>query len=313
MTPSTSLTMIGRDAEASLARALATTADLVDEIVFVDTGSTDRTCELAAAARDRHGRQARVFPFIWCDDFSAARNESLRQATGEWVFWMDCDDWLDEPDRQALAKLIAGLDDEHVVYQMLHVSPAASDGGHPASTAIQDRLFRNLPEVRWQGRVHEQIVPAVLRSGGTVRTTSIAIQHTGYDDAAERRRKVERNLRLLELENAERPDNGHTLFYLGMTCGMAGRPAEAIVYLERSLAILSPRSRLRPRLYLLLADCCRLAGDAARARATCREGLAAFPGDADLARLQQDLRGEPPSFRVPGWLALLVGAGRARM
>ena len=204
---------------------------------------------------------------------------------------MDCDDWLAEPDRQALARLFAGLDDEHVVYQMLHTSPAASDGGHPASTAFQDRLFRNLPEVRWQGRVHEQIVPAVVRSGGAVRTTSIAIQHTGYDDAAERRRKVDRNLRLLELENAERPDNGHTLFYLGMTCGMAGRPAAAIGYLEHSLVILSPRSRLRPRLYLLLADCYRLAGDIERALAACREGLAMFPGDPDLARLQYDLCG----------------------
>jgi glycosyltransferase involved in cell wall biosynthesis len=291
MTQRISLTMIGRDAETSIARALETTADLVDEIVFVDTGSTDRTRELAAAARDRNGRPARLFAFAWCDDFSAARNESLRQATGEWIFWMDCDDWLDEQGRLALAKLFAGLNDEHVVYQMLHVSPAAPDGGHPASTAFQDRLFRNLPEVRWQGRVHEQIVPAVLRSGGTVRTTSIGIQHTGYNDAAERRRKVERNLRLLELENTERPDNGHTLFYLGMTCGMAGRPAEAIVYLERSLAILSPRSRFRPRLFLLLADCYRLAGDAERARAACREGLAVFPGDADLARLDRDLRG----------------------
>jgi len=281
--------MIGRDAEATLARALATTADLVDDIVFVDTGSTDGTRELAAAARDRHGRPARLFSFAWRDDFSAARNHSLRQATGEWIFWMDCDDWLAEPDRQALARLFDGLGDEHVVYQMLHVSPEAADGGHPASTAPQDRLFRNLPDIYWEGRVHEQIVPAALRSGGTVRTTSIAIQHTGYDDAAERRRKVDRNLRLLELENAERPDNGHTRYYLGMTYGMAGRPAQAIGHLERSLAILSPRSRLRPRLYLLLADCCRLAGDAERARAACREGLAAFPGDAELMRFERDL------------------------
>jgi O-antigen biosynthesis protein len=291
MTPRVSLTLIGRDAEASLARAMATTADLVDEIVFVDTGSTDQTRELAAAARDRHGRPARCFSFAWCDDFSAARNESLRQATGEWIFWMDCDDWLAEPDRRGLAGLFSGLGHEHVVYQMLHVSAASADGGHPESAALQDRLFRNLPEVQWQGRVHEQIVPAVLRTGGAVRTTSIAIQHTGYEDAAERRNKVDRNLRLLELENAERPDDGHTLFYLGMTYGMAGRPADAIGHLRRSLALVSPRSRLRPRLYLLLADCCRLAGEVAEARAACWEGLAAFPGDAELTRLQHDLRG----------------------
>lgn len=281
--------MIARDAETALPRALATSADLVDEIVFVDTGSTDRTRELAAAARDRHGRPPRLFEFPWRDDFSAARNESLRHARGKWIFWMDCDDWLDAPDRQALALVFAGLGDEHVVYQMLHVSPAAADGGHPASAAPQDRLFRNLPAVRWQGRVHEQIVPSVLRSGGTVHTTSIAIQHTGYDEAITRRQKVERNLRLLELENAERPDDGHTLFYLGMTYGMASRPADAIAPLERSLALLSPRSRLRPRLYLLLADCRRSTGDADHALATCRAGLAWYPSDAELLRLEHDI------------------------
>ncbi|HEV3025747.1 MAG TPA: glycosyltransferase, partial [Pirellulales bacterium] len=254
----------------------------------------DRTRALAAEARDRHGRPARVFDFSWCDDFAAARNESLRHAAGRWIFWMDCDDWLDEPDRQTLALLFDRLSDEHVVYQMLHVSPAAADGGHPASTAVQDRLFRNLPSVRWQGRVHEQIVPSVLRSDGAVRPTTIAIQHTGYENAATRRQKVERNLRLLELENAERPDNGHTLFYLGMTYGMASRPAEAIGPLRRSLSIVSPRSRLRPRLYLLLADCTRLTGGADRALAICREGLASFPADRELLRLEQELQSPTP-------------------
>lgn len=286
--------MIGRDDEATLPRCLATTSDLVDEIVFVDTGSTDGTRAIAAAARDRHGRPARVVDFAWCDDFSAARNESLRHATGEWIFWMDCDDWLDEPSRSGLARIFAGLDQENVVYQMLHVSPAASDGGHPASMARQDRLFRNLPAIRWAGRVHEQIVPAALAAGGRVVTTSLCIYHSGYDTAPARRRKIERNLRLLELENSERPDNPHTLFYLGMTYGMDNRPLEAIPHLLRSRELLSPGSKLQPRLHLLLADCYRLAGDYERAWAVCREGRSRFPADGDLALLDEELQAFRP-------------------
>lgn len=288
--PRVSLTMIARDEESSLARALASVADLVDEIVLVDTGSQDRTREIAAATCDRHGRPARVFDFAWSDDFSAARNESLRHAAGEWIFWMDGDDWLDEPNRQALGRLLAGLDHENAVYQMIHVSPAAADGGHPATAAPQDRLFRNSPEIRWEGRVHEQIAPSAARSGAILKRTDIAILHSGYDDEVIRRAKVERNLRLLEMQNAEEPDNGHTLFYLGMTYGLAHRPADAAPWLHRALELLPPRSPFRPRSYLMLADCWRLQGDISRATAVCQNALDHYPEDEGLARLMQELR-----------------------
>ena len=291
MAPRISLTMIARDEEASLGRALASVADLVDEIVLVDTGSQDHTREIAAAARDRHGRPARVFDFAWSDDFSAARNESLRHAAGEWIFWMDGDDWLDEPNRQALVRLLAGVDHENAVYQMIHASPAAADGGHPASAAPQDRLFRNLPEIRWEGRVHEQIAPSAARSGAILRRTEIAILHYGYDNEVIRRAKIDRNLRLLELQNAEQPDNGHTLFYLGMTYGLAQRPGDAADCLHRALELLPPRSPFRPRSYLMLADCWRLQGDLSRAAALCQNALALYPEDDGLARLMQELLG----------------------
>ncbi|HUY91783.1 MAG TPA: glycosyltransferase [Pirellulales bacterium] len=289
MAPRISLTMIARDEEASLGRSLASIADLVDEIVFVDTGSQDRTRQIAAAVCDRHGQPARVIEFPWRDDFSAARNECLRHAEGEWIFWMDGDDWFDEPNRRALARLLAGLDHENAVYQMIHTSPAAADGGHPATAAPQDRLFRNSPDIRWEGRVHEQIAPSAIRSGAILKRTDIAIMHSGYDSECVRRRKIERNLRLLEMQNAEQPDNSHTLFYLGMTNAMAQRPADAIACLLRALELLPPRSPFRPRGYLMLADCWRLQGDVKRAKVVCENALAMYPDDAGLVQLMQAL------------------------
>lgn len=288
MTGQVSLTMIARDEQRVLPRCLASVADLVDEIVFVDTGSTDSTRRIAAQARDRHGRPARVFSFVWIDDFSAARNEALRRAHGDWIFWMDCDDWLDGQSRLELQHLLATLGEENAVYQMIHASPASVDGGHPASAAPQDRLFRRLPEIRWEGRVHEQIAPSAARSGAILRRTNIAVLHSGYGDAELRRRKVERNLRLLEWQNIEQPHNAHTLFYLGMSYGMAGRPAEAILQLEHALELLPPRSRFRPRAYLLLADCWRLCGNAARALEICGAGLSFFPDDPELRRMKNE-------------------------
>src|SRR3974390_430711 len=106
MPGSVSLCMIVKTEEAHLAACLRSGAGLVKEMIGVDTGSTDRTREIAVS------QGAKVFDFPWCDDFSAARNEALRRATGEWIFWMDADDRLDETNRERLTELFDGLTDE---------------------------------------------------------------------------------------------------------------------------------------------------------------------------------------------------------
>src|SRR5205085_9412231 len=97
------------------------------------------------------------------------------------------------------------------------------------------RLFRNHPDLRWRYRVHEQILPAVRRLHGEVRWSDVVIHHVGYQDAALRRRKLDRDLRLLNLENAEQPDDPFTLFNLGSVYEELGQVREALPMLERSL------------------------------------------------------------------------------
>jgi glycosyltransferase involved in cell wall biosynthesis len=88
--------MVVKNSADDLSTCLTSAADLVDEIIVVDTGSTDPSKEIAG----RFG--ARVYDFAWVGDFAAARNESLRHATGEWLFWMDADEWIDDANRQKL-------------------------------------------------------------------------------------------------------------------------------------------------------------------------------------------------------------------
>jgi hypothetical protein len=203
-----SLCLIVRDEEHNLPDCLAGAADLVDEVIVVDTGSSDRTKEIAA----RFG--AKVFDFPWVDSFAAARNETLRHATGEWVFWLDADDRLDEDNRQKLRTLFAGLGRDNACYSMKCLCLPDPQSG--AATVVDHvRLFRNLPQVRWRYRVHEQILPAVRAAGGRVRWTDVVIAHTGYTDPALRRRKLQRDLRLLHLEDGEHPGDPFTLFNLG--------------------------------------------------------------------------------------------------
>src|SRR6478736_8097581 len=92
--------MIVRDEEQNLEACLAPIADLFDEIVIVDTGSTDGTKEIARRFTPH------VHDFPWCDDFSAARNESLKYATGDWIFWLDADDRLSPENVARLSNLL---------------------------------------------------------------------------------------------------------------------------------------------------------------------------------------------------------------
>jgi GT2 family glycosyltransferase len=101
--PKVSLTMIVRDEEANLPACLSSVEGLFDEIVVVDTGSTDRTPEIAREFG------ARVFDFAWVDDFAAARNAALACAKGDYAFWLDADDVIDKPERERLETLLGGL------------------------------------------------------------------------------------------------------------------------------------------------------------------------------------------------------------
>ena len=230
-----SLCMIVRNEEANLPNCLASVASLFDEIIVVDTGSTDRTNELAVAAG------ARVFDFPWIDHFAAARNESLRHATGDWIFWLDADDRLDESNRTKLKALLSSLKDDQAAYTLK--CRCLPDASGSTTTVDHVRLFRNRPDVRWEFRVHEQILLAVRQSGAELRWADVIIDHAGYVDPALRHRKLERDLRLLQLEEAERPGHPFTLFNLGWHRSWAAKPKHSIICNAASSPPI-PRTRL---------------------------------------------------------------------
>ncbi len=294
-----SLSMIVKNEERNLPACLESVADLVDEIVVVDTGSTDRTKEVAA----RFG--ARVFDFAWVDSFAAARNASLRHVTGDWVFWLDADDRLDEDNRRRLRGLLAGLQDEQAAYVMKCLCLPEHDTG--AATVVDHvRLFRYHPDLRWEYRVHEQILGSLRRRGTEIRLADVVIQHTGYQDPAQRPRKVERDLRLLRLQDRETPDDPFVLFNLGSLCSELNRPAEALPLLRRSLRRSNPQDSIVRKLYALIVFCHRQLGQSREALAACREGLDCCPEDVELlytqARLLRGLEDLPGAAACLGRL-----------
>ncbi len=201
---SISLCMIVKDAAEDLERCLASVASAVDEIVVIDTGSQDDTIAIAR----RHG--ARVAEVAWDDDFAAARNESLGMATGEWILWMDADDYLLPADCDKVAR-VRGLKPDRALYFSL-----ANEGADRASFR-QIKMFPNNPEIRFERPVHETVLPVINRMGMATAVTDVEVKHTGYSDPASTRRKHEYYHGLMSAWLGSHPDDYDFHFRIGHT------------------------------------------------------------------------------------------------
>ncbi|HMC90498.1 MAG TPA: glycosyltransferase, partial [Gemmataceae bacterium] len=305
-TKGVSLCMIVKNEEENLPACLRSVVDLVDETIIVDTGSTDRTKEIAASFG------ARVFDFPWVDSFAAARNECVRHATRSWIFWMDADDRVEEESRRKLRELFGRLGEENAAYVMHCV--CLPDPVTGAATEVHHvRLFPNHPDIRWKYRIHEQILPAVRDRGGLPRFTDVVIHHIGYQDASTLARKRERDLRLLLLEHAEQPDDPFTLFNLASTYVDLKRPADALPLLRKSLERSDPSDSIVRKLYYLIILSHRQLGEKEQALAACREGRSHYPQDMELlsqqAQVHRELGNLPAAEET--FLELLAGEEQA--
>lgn len=213
--------LIVKNEEKHLERCLASVKPIVDEIVVVDTGSTDRTVEIAK----KFG--ATIGHFEWCDDFSAARNESLRLATGDWALWIDADEELDP---EGFHQIREGLIRPHFAgyyLQIVNKMDAEVEANTYVHTAV--RLFRLIDEIRFTGRIHEQIINGFKERGYIPATlTKGRIFHYGYQDATmAEKNKVERTVTMLEREVKDCPEEPFNWFNLANAYSVAQRWPDA--------------------------------------------------------------------------------------
>lgn len=276
--PRLSLCMIVRNNETTIRPCLQSIRPWVDEMIVVDTGSTDATPQFCAELG------AKVFHWPWRDDFAAARNESLSHASGEWVFWMDSDDTIPSECGQRLRTLADGTHEPLTFGFVMQVQcPDASGDPHDMTIVDHVKMFRNLPNLRFEHRIHEQILPAIRRAGGDVTFTDIYVVHSGADRTVEgRQRKLERDFRLLELDLAERPDHPFVLFNLGMTHADVKQYAEAIKRLSRCLEVSNPQESHVRKTYALLISCLMQSGQSERAASECQRAMTLFPDDKEI-------------------------------
>ena len=204
-----SVCLIVKNEEKFLAQCLKSVRGFASQIVVVDTGSTDRTVEIAREFG------AEMYSFAWCDDFSAARNAALEHATGDWILMLDADEEL--PAAQH-AKLLSDMKNANVIAFRL---PLVNVGQEIEGRSFIPRLFRNAPEVFFHGRIHEQVFPSLLvpakKWGLKTALGTAEILHHGYTPEIVRdRNKVERNLKLLRSAVQEDPADVNLVMNLGL-------------------------------------------------------------------------------------------------
>jgi tetratricopeptide (TPR) repeat protein len=300
-----SLCVIVKDEQDNLPECLRPLVGLVDEVIVGDTGSSDRTREVAASLG------ARVIDIPWQDSFAVARNQVIDRAAGEWIFWVDADDRIDPSNLEKLTRLFEGLGEENVAYSMKCL--CLPDPVSKVPTVVDHvRLFRRLPGVRWEYRVHEQILPSVRRGGGEVRWSDVVVTHTGYQDPALRARKLRRDLRLLEMDRDVMPDEPFTNFNLGSVYQELGRHEEAIACLRKSLERSRPSDSIVRKLYALISGSHASLGRLSEALAACREGRAVIPDDPELVYREALLHkrlGNYPASEACCWELLSLKPG----
>ncbi len=230
--PFISACLIVKNEEHNLERCLQSLQGAVDEIVLLDTGSTDQTVDIAT----RMG--ARVLHFEWCDDFSAARNESLRHALGDWIIWVDGDDELILSEPNALRQLCSASPRPEWGYWVNVRSPYGETGDQEV-VVRHWRIFPNHKDVWFRGRIHEEPWPPVAIEPSQIgEQSAVSVDHWGYVPRGDlMERKSERNRRLLELSLQEEPWQPLHYYNLGRQMLREGNPAEALPLLERALEL----------------------------------------------------------------------------
>jgi len=261
-----SLSMIVKNEERSLPGCLESVNGLVDEIVIVDTGSTDSTKKIA----ERHG--ARIFDFEWCNDFSAARNESLKNCTGDWVLYLDADERIDKTFHGTIRGLISsGKADAYLLNLKSKIGTSADSQYH---LVAYPRLFKRMKGLKFVGKVHEQITTSLSVLRARIVQTDVIIDHLGYaqnDDVI--REKARRNYELLLDQIEKRVNYGYALYQLGQTEIVLGEVGKGLQHLNDALAAGGFGKSVRASIYTIIAENKFKQGNSEEALAACDKSL----------------------------------------
>ena len=233
-----SVCIIARDEEETIERLLNCVKQFADEIVFVDTGSTDSTKEIAKKFTNN------TFDFKWCDDFSAARNFAFEKATCDFLMWLDADDFISQENIDKLKMLKVSQNDFDVC--MCKYALDFDDNNSPHFIFERERILKRSLSFKWIGKVHESIIPK-----GKIIHSDITIEHRKI-----KRNKPKRNLKIYQKMKRENDNfSPRELYYYARELYFNNYISSAIKYLKKYVKINGTYPPDNLSAQIMLSDC----------------------------------------------------------
>lgn len=279
--PKISLCMIVKNEEACIHTCLDSVKDFVDEMIIVDTGSTDKTVEICEAFG------ANVFAYEWQDHFADARNFGLEKATGDWILWMDADEEMDLEDGKRLKELLHNKEDSLFYIQLINYI-GDEKNEDDAFLIAHSRLFRNGIGFRFHFPIHETLnveeVLPTLTQDLQIQILPIRIYHYGYmNEFTGRKNKFERNIQLLMKELDKEDHSPWIEYHLASEFSRIGDHEKTFKFVNLSIVGFLENSMLPPSLLYKLKYSTLIAmGSAEGAWPGIEKAIALYPDYVDL-------------------------------
>jgi glycosyltransferase involved in cell wall biosynthesis len=219
--------MIVINEEENIRKCLTKVSQFVDEIILVDTGSTDNTKAVASEFTSK------VYDFKWCNDFAAARNFSISKAQNDWILILDADEWVSQFSCECISKFINDKNNEKTVGRIERIN-ILEDENKRCKERV-NRLF-NRKNFRYDGTIHEQIV-SIHGTAYNTAAVEIYTYHTGYtNESITKTNKLNRNKDMLTKAIEDKPDDPYLFYQLGKTNYMMKDYNTASICFEKALS-----------------------------------------------------------------------------
>jgi glycosyltransferase involved in cell wall biosynthesis len=276
-----SLCIIVKNEEKFIDKCLSSASDVVNEIIIVDTGSTDDTIKIA------EGYNAQIYHFTWNDSFSDARNFSISKARFDWILLLDADEMLDAGDKTKFLDYINTTKSDGCHFLTYNYIGEIGQGSYSLHNAF--RLLRNNRRYRFEGAIHEQIrrIDGKDIEPGTFDVQDIHIHHYGYlDEVVREKNKRERNVPIITRLLERDPNNSFMLFNLGNEYMASGKYTEALEQYDKAYGSMDTTQAYAPHLIYRRAMCMYTLRQFQATIHTLAEGLAKYPACTDFEYLR---------------------------
>jgi len=264
--PGLSLCMIVKNEETYLKGCLESVKSLVDEIIIVDTGSTDKTVEIARSYTSK------IYFFEWVHDFAKARNESIKHATREWILYLDADERLPKTYHTPIRNLLNRK--EFGAYMLNLKCYSDPKDKSKFEIAVYRRIFKNYKGIQFQGKVHEQIYYSLQKIGAVTGSTDILIEHLGYAVSKDiMDQKMQRNLELIQKNIEEDPEDSYAWHQLSGTYVAMKDYEKAYMPALKAISLPNITPSTKARCYNILGMIAAYYKEFYRCRFFCRESI----------------------------------------